>query len=104
MQCTLYAGNSNLMELKGLQNGATASYENAAAVSVTLRDEHGVQIVGQTWPKAMAYVTGSDGDYRGTLEEGLSLVHGQFVTAEILATASGLTGKWETRCKVIERT
>ena len=104
MKCTLYGGNSNLIELNGLKNGATGSYENGAAVNVTLLGEAGDEIVGETWPKTMGYVASTDGDYRTTLKDGLPLVHGQFVTAVIMASVSGLLGKWEIPCKVIERT
>ena len=103
MNCTLFAGNSNLIELKGLKNQATGSFENGAAVSVTLKDESEVEIVGETWPLTMNYVSASNGDYRATLVEGLPLTHGQYVTAFVTAVVSGLTGKWEIPCKVIER-
>lgn len=104
MQCTLYVGNSNLIELKGLKNGATDGYENGAAVNVTLKDEAEQAIPGESWPKSLGYVAASDGDYRATLTEALTISHGQIVTAVVTATASGLTAKWETPCNVIERT
>ena len=104
MQCTLYVGNSNLVEVKGLKNAATDSYENGASVNVVLLDEAEQEISGESWPKSLGYVAASDGDYRGTLSEGIAIAHGQIVTAKITATASGLTAVWETPCKAIERT
>jgi len=92
----IYEGNDHILELVGLQGVATGDYENAATVTVTLKDSSGVEVSGQAWPTTMTYVTGSNGRYRATLEDVLVLTSGSSYTAIIEADAgSGLKGKWE---------
>lgn len=88
----------DLMEVEGLQNAADGTYMNTATtVSVTLVDATTrVNIVGETWPLTLGYITGSNGDYRGTLKSTLTLTKGQTLLA--LVWVDGGTGKrryWE---------
>lgn len=103
MDCTIYVGNNNLVDLIGLKNAATDSYENSADVSLRLIADDGSEIEGQTWPLTMNYVADSDGDYRATLSKDLVITHKQVITADITAVASGITGNWKTPCRVETR-
>lgn len=99
----LYYGNDMVLELTDLTNEVTGSNISGATVFVTLVDSSDTQVAGGTWPKPMPYVTGSDGVYRTTLEDTLSLTKGSRYTAKITADGgSGLMGYWEKRfiCKV----
>lgn len=85
----LTAGNGDGKErVKGF------SFLNAATVTVTLKDEaDGTEVSGETWPLSMSYVTGSNGIYRATLADTLSLSEGSSYLAEISANAgAGLQG------------
>ncbi len=99
----IYYGNDNMLELRGLKNAASGAYENSATVEVTLKDDDGAEVTGETWPLALGYVSGSDGNYRNTLKDTLSLVENEKYTAEITANAgAGLLGYWEIpiRCRM----
>ncbi|MCP5428538.1 MAG: hypothetical protein H6966_09770 [Chromatiaceae bacterium] len=104
MECVVYIGNSNQVRLLGLRNATTGEYENNGSVSCVLKDSAGDNIQGETWPKSMSYVTGSDGDYVATISPLINVNHKQELVAEITATASGLTGFWQRPCRVKTRT
>ena len=80
----IYVENTNSVFLRGLHDSARTSdtvFINDATVRVTLLDENDDEIAGQSWPVTMSYVSGSDGDYKGLLSNGLS------ITAETEGTA-----------------
>lgn len=91
----IYIGNDNYVELSSLKNKATDAYINDAAVTATVKDQTGTDVTGQSWPVTMAYVSGSNGTYRGTLEDGLDLEHNDFYTTFFDVVGDGLTGHWE---------
>lgn len=100
----LHVGNDEILELQGLRNELTAGYLNAATVTVTLVDADGAQVTGDTWPKTLTYVTGSNGIYRCTLVYGLGLTAGGRYTAQLTANAgSGLRARWDMECQARER-
>lgn len=70
----LWIGNDNIVELIGYRSATTGQFLNAATVTVTLKDAAGVDVSGESWPKSMAYVDGSNGTYRATLPAALPLV------------------------------
>jgi len=95
----LYNRNTGVVELNGLKNGLTEQFENDATVAATIQYQ-GEDVSGETWPLAMAYVTASDGIYRGLLSAGLDLTNGKTHTATVTAvTTDGLEGEWI--CKVV---
>lgn len=59
---------------------------NTATVTVTLYEADGTtEVVGETWPLSMSYVAASDGVYRGTLQDGLTLLDGAIYKADVIA-------------------
>lgn len=91
----LWIGNDNLVELQGFRAAADGAYLNGAAVTITLLDAAGEEVAGETWPKPMAYVTGSNGTYRATLASGLTLTEHANYTAVVSANGgSGKVGNW----------
>lgn len=101
---TLYVGNDTILEVGSLKNELTGAFLNSAAVTVTVTDMSGVEVSGDTWPKTMAYLTGSDGVYRATLLHGLALVAGTRYQAEVAADAgTGLYASWTIDCVARDR-
>jgi len=91
----IYEGNDMVIELRGLKNEVSGAYIDSATVGVTLKDADGVNVSGESWPLTMNYVTGSNGKYRATLADTLSLTPRARYTATITADAgAGLKGKW----------
>lgn len=92
---TAFVANTNVLELRGLQEAIAATYINNATVSVTIKDDCGDNVAGQTWPLTMVYVTGSSGDYRATLFSTVALQSGKRYFAEISVTGpSSEIGFW----------
>lgn len=79
----LYVSNDNLLTVDELYDAVAAAYLNAATVTVTLVDEDGSEVTGQSWPTTLAYVAASNGKYRAVLEDALSLAKNQTYTAQI---------------------
>lgn len=97
--------NDNLLEVLGLKDEAAGSFLNGATVAVTVADLKGNQVSGETWPLVMAFVAGSNGDYRATLKESLGFASGQEYVADITADGgAGLKARWKFRFKVRART
>jgi len=94
----LYLDNSNVVELRDLTNSVTGLADEGASVSLTITDQSGTAVTGETWPVSMAHV--SNGLYRATLSESLSIVSGRKYFAVVSATGSGgQVGKWT--CPVV---
>ena len=92
----IYYGNDMLLELTDLTNNETGSHVNTATVTVTLTNDADTSVAGDTWPKTMDYVAGSDGVYRTTLLDTLTLTRDARYLAKISANAGeGLQGYWE---------
>lgn len=101
----LYRSNTNTIELIGLQNRATAAYINSATVTVTIKDQQGNAIGGETWPLTLAYVAASNGNYRGSVSYGLEITPDGAYVAEITADGgTGLRGFWEVPLTAAKRT
>lgn len=81
----IYKGNDNLLEIDLLTNDATGAFINAATVTVTLVDVEGSEVAGQSWPTTLSYVSASDGKYRATLQDVLTLTASDIYTAKITA-------------------
>ena len=102
---TLYKGSDMLLDLEGLLDEASGAYLNAATVSVTLKNAAGTNLVGETWPKTMAYVAGTNGVYRAALSTSLVVAVGARYTAEISALNDGQRALWtvDVLCKTRRR-
>jgi hypothetical protein len=99
----LYLDNDNGLTLRGLHTKNPKTYVNDGTVGVTLRDSSGDALAGQSWPLAMSYVAGSDGDYVGTLEDTLVASVGDVGTVEIALAGSSLIGNIELEYVFAER-
>lgn len=97
---TIYIMSHNIIEVTGVMNAATDTFLNGADVTLTLLDTvSGEAIVGQTWPLALTYIAGSDGDYRGTILDSIELSANQNLMAEVIVDAgAGLKRYWQRPC------
>ena len=94
--------NDNVIELDGLQD-VDGTLLNGATVEVHLRDDSGTDVVGQTWPLTMP-PTGSDGRYRATLPDTLTLAENARYVATVTANdGPGSFGTWILDCKAKTR-
>lgn len=105
MSDVLFIDSDNNIRVEGLQstvNGVEA-YENAATVQVTLLDSLGAEVAGESWPKALLYETGSDGNYSTVLSDTLTLTSGASYVAEI-TTDAGVDkhGKREVKIRAVK--
>jgi len=96
----IYINSDNIVEVLGVENVPTSEYLNNADVTLTLVDAASkVEIIGQTWPLTLSYVTGSDGDYRGTIRnEAVLNPHQQLIAQVTVDAGEGLVRYWEKRC------
>lgn len=94
---TTFVANTNVLDLIGLKSAIEDTFINDATVTVALRDKAtDEEIAGQSWPTAMTYVEGSDGDYRAIIEHDAALVHHKEVIAYIDADGGPeRIGHWE---------
>lgn len=91
MSCgELRLNSDNTLTLEGLFDDASEAYVNDATVQLTLVDSAETEFAGQSWPLAMAYVAGSDGDYRGVIEDSVVAQEGESATAQITAVSGTL--------------
>ncbi len=104
MTQVIYNLNDNLLELIDLKDVVADTFVNTATVTVTLVDADDVEVVGETWPLTMTYVIASDGLYRATLVDTLTLVVGGLYTAQIeVDDGSGRQAHWDFLVRVETR-
>lgn len=100
----IFVANTNLLQLLELKNEQDNTFQNTAAVTVTIQDENGVNVVGQTWPLTLPFVPASNGNYEERLPSTVTLLGAKCYTAIIDADAGGgLIGHWEIPLKVVVR-
>lgn len=85
----LYDTNDNLIRLTGaytvdVSTGQQVYLTADATVGVTLIDLlTDDDVVGETWPVSLSYVTGSQGDFVGVLRDGITVSPGQALIARV---------------------
>lgn len=100
----LKSANTSVIELRGLKNVVTGSFENAATLGITIFDEAGVEVTGQAWPLVLAYVAASDGIYRGVLLSTVLPIAVTDYTATLTADdGNGSIGTWQIDVEVHDR-
>lgn len=92
---SVYVGNDNILELRGLRDEITGVWVNNATVTITVTGAAGA-VAGESWPKDMSYVIDSDGVYRTTLGAAAQIVDGGRYEAVIDVVVSGLHARWQT--------
>lgn len=93
---TLYVGNDMILEVEGLTDEATGDVVNSADVTATLYTLAGSEVAGQVWPVALPYVADTNGIYRATMADSLSLTPNQRYRARVVADGGpGRRGQWD---------
>lgn len=90
----LLINNDNMLFLSGLRNELTDEFINTAVINATLTTLAGVDVAGQAWPAAMAYVPESDGVYQLLLKDSLALNNGHYYKLTMAANGGGLKASW----------
>lgn len=84
---TLYIDSDNLVEVTGLKDASSGDYINTADVAWSLkRHPSGTEVASGS----MDYVTGTDGNYRGTIENTATLMEGQRYWLDVTVSGSGV--------------
>lgn len=105
MACIVYVANTNVIELTGLTDAVDDTPINDATVTLTLKDADGNEVAGQTWPAPMDPVSGTDGLYRGIIEDDVEMVVGALYVAHVDVDAGpDRIGHWEFNFKARTRT
>jgi hypothetical protein len=90
----LIIDNSNVCSLYNLRNTESGETVIDATVELTIYDSDGTPVGGGIWPQAMRHI--SNGHYRVTLEDTLTLLAGRSYRGVVTAVASqGNKGQWE---------
>lgn len=93
MALTAYLNSDNVISISGLKDVIADTYINSATVQVTLKDANGNNVSGETWPLAMNYISASNGIYRATLTDTLSVSAGSYTA---VVTADDGAGQYRT--------
>lgn len=92
MSLIVYVENDNRVLLTGLQNQSSGSYENSATVSGQITDAAGTNVGTAI---TFNYISASNGNYEGTIEDGVALSANTRYTLTVTADAgSDKIGKW----------
>ena len=75
---TLNVGSSTVITYT-VTNAVTGAV-NDAAVTITIKDNKGIYLVGETWPFTLPYVAASSGEYSYTFDPFINLNAGQQYT------------------------
>jgi len=101
---TLFIENDMYVVIENLHDGLDDSfYFNTATVTATLKDREGV-VVPEVDGITMSYLSATNGNYRGAIEETFSPTLGGGYNLEILAIQGGVQGKWTIKAEVKIRT
>ena len=94
IQLFLYPENTQVLNVRGLQDVATGNFLDAATVQATLFDQngHADPVIADL---TLSYLTATDGDYQGTVPASFSPAKlGAGYNLVVLATQSGIQSKW----------
>lgn len=73
MSLAFIINSDNVLEVNGVFDSLDNSYINDATVVATLYDRTNATVSGQSWPLTLGYESGSDGIYKGVLQDTLAL-------------------------------
>ena len=91
---TISKANDQTLKIVGLQNADTLDYFNASTVTATLYDSAGSAVTGLT-SVSFSYVSGSNGNYTGSVSESFDPSIGTDYTLKIDASEGSTVGHWE---------
>ena len=92
----LLIGNDLSLRVLGLKDADTGDYIDDASVSAIVRDVAGNPVTGAEWPVTLSHVGGSNGDYRGVLQNTMNLREGHTYFVDVTADDGiGNIGFWK---------
>jgi len=92
----IFLNNTGLVQLNGLKDAQTKTPINDAVVTITLKDADDVEVPGETWPVALSYVDGSDGNYSATFSDLIEVQDETDYTMSVTVTAlDGSKASWD---------
>lgn len=98
MSFQAFINNDNVITLAGLKDACNDTFANSATVEFTVTDKDGVEVpfdnTADAWPRPMPYIAASNGVYCGVLPVEAELVPEQVYIAVIIATQTGIRGRW----------
>jgi hypothetical protein len=106
---TAYIGNDNVVRLTGAQaialtTGLATPLGAGAVITFRIQTLDGVDVPGETWPVAMGYLPGSDGDFIGVLRDTVTLDPWQeYLFVATADNGSDQHGTWSIRLMVAVR-
>lgn len=87
----LLLGNDQTITVTGLQDQVSGAYLNASTVTATIDTLAGTELASIT----LQYVTDSNGDYQGVIEDDVAITSGTRYVVDVTATSAGdLVGNW----------
>lgn len=98
----LYILEDNVVEMNGLTDAITGEYINDATVTFSLKDASD-NVVSSLSGVSMAYVTDSNGIYRGTIPDTADISDGRIYYVEITAVAGDRNGFRRIKCEGLYR-
>lgn len=101
---SLFIDNDNNLIVDKVTNDFSGDFINDALVDATLKDSSGDNVGGGTaWPLRLTYVTGSNGQYAGVLQNTLNLNENEVYTLIIDISGASLEAHWEKQLRAIVR-
>lgn len=96
MSATLlaYVDNDNVLEVDRLRDVDDAYINNATVTCTGVETAAGAVVSGDTFPKTLTFVSGSNGKYRTTLQQTLALVAGADYVAVVTVDGGGLQAEF----------
>lgn len=103
-----FLGNTNIVSMSGLKDVTTGLDANDATVTFDVVDAQTGALVDvptdeEDWPRTMTYVSGSKGNYVGTIPHDAGLIAEKKYLARVTALAPGIVGYWEVLFQVFVR-
>lgn len=94
----LFISSDMTWTLPGVKNAVSGAFLNAGTCTYILKKSDGTTVTGGTG--SLSYVSGSDGDYRGTIESTVTtlLKNGDPYWLEVTFAEGGLDRFWRLPC------
>ena len=93
----IWLDSDTVIRVRGLADAVSGSYENSATVTANVYDQTDTAVTGAT-DISVAYVTSSDGDYAGEIQNTVTaFVEGDWYTIKITVAGTSYTTTYKLR-------
>lgn len=104
MVTVLFDKNDHTIRVIDLKRTDTDVFVIDAVVTVVMVDSNDVPVSGPTWPLALAYVSGTDGEYMAVIDKAAVENIGDFQELQITAVKDSIDAYWQIPLQVVKRT